>query len=104
MGIGDLIKLRLSVIGRLGLTAVLIAQPIAPHYAFANPLGGDVTHGSAVISGEGSTNVTITQSSDKAVIEWDSFSVGTNERVDFVQPSSLSVTANKVIGQDPSQI
>ena len=75
-----------------------------PQLAFANPQDGAVTHGSAVISGEGTDSVTITQSSERAFIEWDSFSVGTNERVDFIQPSANAVTANKVIGTDPSQI
>ena len=75
-----------------------------PHYALANPQQGTITHGSASISGEGTTQMTITQSSDRAVIEWDSFNVGSNERVDFHQPSSGSVTANKVTGADPSQI
>ena len=95
---------RQTIIGRYSLAFILIAQPLVPHYSFANPESGSVTHGSAVITGEGTSNVTITQSSDKAFIEWDSFSVGANERVDFIQPSASSLTANKVVGTDPSQI
>ena len=96
--------MRRNAIGRLSLAFMLAAQPLVPQYAFANPDNGIVTHGSASISGTGTNQVTISQSSDRAVIEWDSFSVGQNERVDFHQPSASSVTANKVIGTDPSEI
>lgn len=88
----------------MALALILTAQPLVPHYALANPQQGTITHGSASISGEGTAQMTITQSSDRAVIEWDSFNIGSNERVDFHQPSSGSVTANKVTGADPSQI
>ncbi len=48
--------------------------------------------------------MTITQGSDRAVINWDSFSVGRGETVTFVQPDAESVTANRVLGLDPSVI
>ena len=63
-----------------------------------------MTNGAAQIAGEGTNQVTITQSSERALIEWDDFSVGTDERVDFIQPSANAVTANKVVGTDPSLI
>ena len=97
-------RFRIRAFGRLTLAIILAAQPLVPHYAYANPQQGIVTHGSASITGEGSDSLTITQSSDRAFIEWDSFSVGAGERVDFHQPSSQSVTANKVVGTDPSEI
>ena len=100
----SVIEFRIRALGRLTLAAILAAQPLVPHYAFANPQQGIVTHGSASITGEGSDSVTISQSSDRAFIEWESFSVGAGQRVDFHQPSSQSVTANKVIGTDPSEI
>ena len=86
------------------MALIFTAQTVVPHYALANPQQGTITHGNANIQGEGTAQMTITQSSHKAVIEWDSFNVGSNERVDFHQPSSSSVTANKVIGTDPSEI
>ncbi len=83
---------------------MLTAQPFVPQYAFANPTNPNVTNGQASITGEGTGHVTINQSSERAFIEWDGFSVGASERVDFIQPSADAVTANKVIGTDPSQI
>ena len=93
-----------KAIGHSGLAFLLFAQSFAPHYAFANPQGGTVTDGSASISGEGTATVTITQSSDRTVVEWDSFSVGATEQVIFQQPSSAALAANKVIGTAPSEI
>lgn len=70
----------------------------------ANPQGGQVTAGSATISGEGTAQVTVQQSSARAVIDWTSFSIGEGERTSFLQPDSASVTLNRVTGADPSRI
>ena len=72
--------------------------------AQASPAGGDVVAGQASISGDASGNVTVTQTTDRAVINWDSFSVAKNETVVFRQPGTQSVIANRVIGADPSSI
>jgi filamentous hemagglutinin family protein len=72
--------------------------------AHASPAGGDVVAGQASISGDASGNVTVTQTTDRAVINWDSFSVAKNETVVFRQPGTQSVIANRVIGADPSSI
>ena len=70
---------------------------------FALPLGGSVSAGSASISsGGGST--TITQSTQNAVINWQSFNIGQNEGVHFIQPNSWSIALNRVLGPDPSSI
>jgi filamentous hemagglutinin family protein len=57
-----------------------------------------VVSGSATVTNPGSANVTVTQQSDKAIINWSLFNVGANERVQFVQPNSGSVILNRVIG------
>ena len=72
--------------------------------SFANPSGGTVTGGSATISGEGSSHVIIDQTSDRAFIEWQDFSVGSNEQVSFQHGHAGAITANKVIGTNPSEI
>lgn len=69
----------------------------------AAPLGGTVNSGSASIVSNGSTT-TITQSSNKASINWQSFSIALNETVNFIQPSSSSVTLNRVTGNEASTI
>lgn len=72
--------------------------PLAALPALANPLGGDVVAGDASVAGEGTPTVTVTQGSDKAIIDWRSFNVGLGETTQFVQPSQQSVTLNRVTG------
>jgi filamentous hemagglutinin family protein len=69
----------------------------------ALPVGGYLTSGTAVINGN-SASMTITQSSPNAVINWQSFNIGQNEAVKFVQPNSSSVALNRVVGSDASSI
>jgi filamentous hemagglutinin family protein len=71
--------------------------------SFAAPTGGTVTTGAATINQNGSVT-TINQSTNKASINWNSFSVAPTETVNFVQPSAQSVTLNRVIGTSQSLI
>lgn len=67
---------------------------------FANPEGGQVIAGSAVISSPNTTTVQVNQSSDKAIIDWRSFNISANEKTQFQQPSVNSITLNRI---DPTQ-
>lgn len=70
---------------------------------FALPVGGVVAQGGASISGTpGST--TITQTTQNVAINWQSFSIGVGQAIQFVQPNSSSVALNRVLGPDPSSI
>ena len=88
----------------LPLATLLVAAVLNPLSSFASPTGANVTGGAATVSGQGTSRVTIDQSSDRAFIEWNSFSVAKGESVRFNQPSASSVTANKVVGIAPSEI
>lgn len=70
---------------------------------YANPTGGVVTTGTGVITSSGTTT-TITQATDKLSIDWTSFSIGANESVVFIQPSTTSIALNRVVGSDASTI
>ncbi|MFN8924991.1 MAG: filamentous hemagglutinin N-terminal domain-containing protein, partial [Rhodospirillales bacterium] len=49
--------------------------------------------------------MTVTQTVDRAAIEWDRFNVGRDATVRFVQPSADAATLNRVTGRDdPSRI
>ena len=69
----------------------------------ASPSGGTVTSGSANIVQSGATT-NITQSTDKASINWQNFSIGANETVNFNQPNVNSITLNRVVGNERSII
>ncbi len=69
----------------------------------ANPIDGVVSGGSANISSNGST-LTVTQQSNKAVIDWRGFDIAHGETTNFVQPSASSMTLNRVNSNSPSFI
>ncbi|CAK0739180.1 hypothetical protein CCP2SC5_1000005 [Azospirillaceae bacterium] len=75
-----------------------------PTKSLADPQGGSVVAGNATISRNGSGQTTIRQSSNKAIINWQSFNIGENEHTRFEQPSSSAIALNRVVGADPSSI
>ena len=62
-----------------------------------------MTSGLANVSQSGAV-MTVKQTSDKAVLQWQSFNVGAQAAVRFEQPSTQSVTLNRVQDNNPSQI
>lgn len=90
--------------------AVAIAAAFATQLAFAAPpapntlpAGGQVAAGRASIQQSGA-NMAVNQTSNSAILNWQSFSIGANAAVNFVQPTAGSVTLNRVLGSDPSAI
>ena len=77
---------------------------IFPSLVYALPIDGTVQAGSATISQVSGSQVNISQSSNKSIIDWNSFSIASGEQVNFQVPSSTSVTLNRVTGNDPSSI
>ncbi|MCW0198964.1 MBG domain-containing protein [Sphingopyxis sp.] len=72
--------------------------------AQALPTGGSVARGGATIGAPADGAMTITQASDRAVINWQSFSIGEGNRVDIRQPEARSVLLNRVAGDATSTI
>lgn len=85
------------------ISLVVSALLVGSSMSYASPSGGTVTTGSATINQSG-TVTTINQSSNKASINWQSFSIAPSETVNFVQPSASSVTLNRVVGATQSLI
>ncbi|MFN0299222.1 MAG: filamentous hemagglutinin N-terminal domain-containing protein, partial [Burkholderiales bacterium] len=69
----------------------------------AGPTGGKVVAGTADIRTQGN-RTDIVQSSDRAVIDWRSFSISPTEAVYFQQQSNRSVALNRVTGDQVSHI
>lgn len=87
----------------LHTTAAFVVLAGLPAVAYADPQGGSVSAGTASISGVGGHTI-IDQSSDRAIIRWDSFDVGAAEHVQFRQPSSSSITVNRITDTKASRI
>jgi len=73
-------------------------------FASANPSGGQVAHGQAVISNPDAYNTVINQTSQKLITNWQTFSIAQAETTTFNQPNSSAIALNRVIGGDPSKI
>lgn len=87
-----------AAVAMLGL--LVLAGP-----ATANPKGGKVVGGNAQITEPDSKTLHVHQSTDRAIINWQSFNIGKSETTQFFQPGTGSVTLNRVVGsQDPSRI
>jgi len=67
------------------------------------PQGAQVIQGAVSVSQSGS-QMAITQSTPKAVVNWQSFDIGQNAKVNITQPSSQSVLLNRVLSDNPTQI
>ena len=85
--------------------ALALALGAMPALALANmPTGGKVVAGAATITNPDGSHTVVEQSSDKAVVNWQSFSIGQGGHVQFVQRDANSVTLNRVVGSAPSTI
>jgi filamentous hemagglutinin family protein len=90
---------------RLGLAvaaAGALCTATAP--AFADPRGGHVVAGSATIDQLGPNRLDIIQSTNRAIIDWQSFNIGSSQSTGFQQPGAGAVTLNMVAAGDRSVI
>jgi len=83
------------------IAAILLAA--GTFHSLGNPTGGQVTSGAAAINSIPGT-VTINQTSNNVIINWDSFSIASGELTKFVQPSPTSAALNRVLGGGTSNI
>jgi filamentous hemagglutinin family protein len=88
---------------RIAVSSVLFLQLAAPARLSANPQGGNVVAGQATISG-GAGTLTIHQASQRAIINWQDFSIQQGELTKFVQPNAASAVLNRVVGSNLSGI
>jgi filamentous hemagglutinin family protein len=93
-----------ATVGALTLSALLAAGGGA--FALepgALPTGGQITSGSASIATSGS-RMTVNQSSQQMIANWNSFNIGVNAGVNFIQPNKQATALNRIQDQNPTQI
>ncbi len=83
-------------------TALLSSSMVVP-FAIAGPNGGQVVSGSGSIAASGNTT-TINQASQNMAINWQSYNVNANERVQYIQPNASSISLNNILSQNGSTI
>jgi filamentous hemagglutinin family protein len=96
----------LARLGRLARAAALGSTALCPLVAQAEglPSGGRAVSGAAEIGAPESGRMTVTQTGPRAVVNWESFSVGAGNRVDFAQPGRDAAILNRVTGPLGSRI
>src|SRR5262249_8309063 len=77
---------------------------IAPAPASANPMGAHVAAGQATVTSPDANTVQIQQQRNQAIINWNSFDIGSSESTVFNMPSANSVNLSRVVGNDLSEI
>lgn len=94
---------RTRIVSCLILFAYLAQLVIVP-VVLANPTGSVVVGGQATVSGLGTSHVTIAQTSQQAIINWQQFNIAPNEVTQFIQPNVQAIALNRIFDQNPSQI
>jgi len=67
------------------------------------PTGGQIVSGSGQIQQSGNTT-TIAQNSKVLSLNWQSFDVGADQTVNFLQPGASSIAVNRILGNTASEI
>ena len=88
------------------IAALLCGTALVPASVSAQelPSGGVVVGGSATIGTPSTGTMQITQTSNRAIIDWTSFNIGAGGRVDVTQNDASSVLLNRVNGIEFSKI
>ena len=87
--------------------ALLVAGCLLPigHALAQNlPSGGVVQAGQASIGIPVANSLVVQQQSNRAIIDWQNFSIGSGNKVQFVQRGAGSVVLNRVVGNQQSSI
>jgi len=82
---------------------VAVGEPAYAIDSGALPSGGKITSGSGTIATSGN-QMTVNQSSQQLIANWNSFNIGSNAAVRFNQPNTAASALNRITDQNPTQI
>jgi len=97
---------RAGAVVRAAAAAITVAGvPLSAHAMSAStvPNGAQVIAGNVQLSQQGA-NLTVHQDSQRAILNWTSFDIGSNASVRFEQPNANAVALNRVLGGTTSQV
>jgi filamentous hemagglutinin family protein len=88
----------------LTTTALVAAVSLGSKEASAQLTGLSVQGGQAALTNPSATSTLITQTTSKAILNWQSFSIAGGTSVQFKQPGPGSIALNRVLGGNVSNI
>jgi len=99
---------RCLAINVTGYSQALAYSLILSHITFipyvqAGPTGGNIVGGAGNINQSG-LNTIINQTTGTMAINWDTFNINTNERVQYLQPDISSISLNRILDHNGSKI
>ena len=96
-------QLRRALVAAVMSSFILNQAFAAPPAVTALPTAGVITSGTGNIATVGSA-MTVNQRTNKMIVNWGGFNVGSSASVNFVQPGRSASVLNRIGGSDPSQI
>ena len=89
--------------------ALLLLNALSVTHAMADPAGNALPTGGQVVSGQSTltqhgAHLDIVQGTQKSIINWNTYNIGTGATVNYLQPNASAISLNRVISTDPSQI
>ena len=96
-------NVRRALLGGVGIVTAGAALVGTSSPASALPQGGEVAAGAADIA-KSQAEMAIHQATENAVINWQSFNIAANERVNIFQPNAQAALLNRVLGGSASEI
>ena len=95
-------RIQRSMIQGLAYSMLLLHLSLVP-YVHAAPTGGAVVGGTGSITQSG-TQTTINQTTQNMAIDWQSYNINSNERVQYIQPNTSSISLNRILSNTGSTI
>ena len=90
--------------GSIGRKALILPLLLFASSGFALPTGNELVAGSVDVSTPSAQQMQINQTSQKAIVNWQDFSIGKQESLNIRQPNASAALLNRVVGQDASSI
>ena len=86
------------------LIVALALFPLSAPVSLANPTNPSVRHGEVSFDFSTPGQALIRQSSDRVIVDWETFSISSGETTRFIQPNTNSAALNRVYSGSPSTI
>src|ERR1700758_4826457 len=79
----------------LVMTIAVVFTLVLSDAVYANPVLSGVASGNVAVT-QTPNSTTVNQSSQQAIINWNSFNIAKGEKTQFVQPNASSVALNRI--------